>query len=175
VLRRLRTDYFTVLDRVAPDAPHVTDKRCDNFLHIGLIKTLFPNAVIVHTARDELDIALSTYFLDFAEPISYSTSLPDIGHYLVQYRRLMAHWDRVFGDSIIRVEYESLIRDPQAALAPVFRALSLDPEQLDAAAAMGAIRTPSAWAARKQLHGGSIGRWRNYAKHMGPVRGALGL
>ena len=174
-LRRLRADYLKVLDRVAPDAPHVTDKRCDNFLHIGLIKTLFPDAVIVHTARDELDIALSTYFLDFAEPISYSTSLPDIGHYLIQYRRLMAHWERVFGESIVRVDYEALVRDPQATLAPVFRALSLDPDQLDAAAAMGAIRTPSAWAARKQLHGGSIGRWRNYAKHMGPVRQALGL
>ena len=79
------------------------------------------------------------------------------------------------GPSAIAVEQAFVARDPQAALAPVFRALSIDTEQLDDAAAMGDIRTPSARDARKQLHGGSIGRWRNYAKHMGPVRGALGL
>lgn len=170
----LRAEYLKVIDRVAPGARHVTDKRCDNFLHLGLIKTLFPDAVIVHTAREPLDIAVSTYFLDFAEPISYSTSLPDIGHYLVQYRRLMAHWESVFSDSLVRVEYESLVQDPRAALEPVFRALSLDPEQLDPSAAMGAIRTPSAWAARKQLHGGSIGRWRNYEKHLASLREVIG-
>jgi tetratricopeptide (TPR) repeat protein len=172
---RMRGDYLLALDRVAPGAPHVTDKRCDNFLHIGLIKTLFPTAVIVHTAREPLDIALSTYFVDFADPISYTTSMPDIGHYLAQYRRLMSHWDRLFGDEIVKVEYEHFVSSPHAVLDPVCEALGISEAEFTADPRGGAIHTPSAWAARAPLNTKSIGRWRNYAKHLEPVREALGI
>ena len=49
--------------RLFPRAERVTDKRPDNFLYIGLIKSLFPDAKIVHTVRDPLDTCLSNYFL----------------------------------------------------------------------------------------------------------------
>lgn len=174
-LDALRAEYLRALARAAPGAAYVTDKRCDNFLHIGLIKTLFPEAVIVHTARDPLDIAISTYFLDFAEPISYTTSLADIGHYLAQYRRLKSHWDKVFGPDIVRVDYERLVIDPRGALDPVFERLGLQPNAPETGAAEGAIQTPSAWAARAPLNTKSVGRWRNYARHLEPVRAILAL
>src|SRR5687768_5684856 len=68
----LREKYLAQLDALHPGAKHVTDKRPDNFLHIGLIKTLFPGARIVHTARNPLDNLLSVYFLYFARSVSYS-------------------------------------------------------------------------------------------------------
>ena len=172
-LDALRAEYLNALARAAPGAAIVTDKRCDNFLHIGLIKTLFPDAVVVHTARDALDIAVSTYFLEFAEPMGYTTRLVDIAHYLTQYRRLMAHWEKVFGSDIVRVEYERLVSDASGELAPVFDRLGLEPADLADNMREDAIRTPSAWAARAPLNSRSVGRWRNYARYLGTVRAAL--
>ena len=58
----------------------MTDKRPDNFLHIALIKALFPQARIVHTRRHPLDNILSVFFLYFGDDVSYSDRLDDIVH-----------------------------------------------------------------------------------------------
>jgi hypothetical protein len=171
----LREAYLAALDRVDRRAAHVSDKRSDNFLHLGLIKTLFPGAPIVHTARDLLDVAVSTYFLDFAEHFGHTTRLEDIAHYLGQYRRLMDHWAGVFGDDIVTVQYEQMVVDPDAALAPVYSAWGLDAAAGASKRKAAPVRTPSTWAVRGKLHTGSIDRWRNYERHLGPVREALGL
>ena len=84
--------YRDELRRLFPGASYVTDKRPDNFLHIGLIKRLFPDSRIVHTTRDPLDNCLSIFFLHLDHSMGYALNLLDIGHYFRQYRRLMAHW-----------------------------------------------------------------------------------
>jgi hypothetical protein len=63
VLANMAGRYVQALSTLYPGAEYVTDKRPDNFLNIGLIKTLFPDARIVHTTRNPLDNCLSIYFL----------------------------------------------------------------------------------------------------------------
>ena len=58
-----------------PGATHVTDKRPANFLYIGLIKALFPDAKIIHTTRAPLDNCLAIYFLHLDLEVSYATDL----------------------------------------------------------------------------------------------------
>ncbi|MDQ3483218.1 MAG: sulfotransferase, partial [Pseudomonadota bacterium] len=87
------------LDGIAPFASGdclITDKRPDNFLHIGLIKTLFPNAKIIHTHRNRLDNLLSLYFLHLDPRMSYALDLADASHWYGQHERLMAHWKRLY-------------------------------------------------------------------------------
>ena len=48
--------------KLFPSAQHVTDKRPDNFLYLGVIKLMFPDAKIVHAVRDPLDNCLSVFF-----------------------------------------------------------------------------------------------------------------
>lgn len=70
-LAKLMQNYLDELRAILPHADLVTDKRVDNFLHIGLIKAIFPDARIVHTTRDPLDNILSIYFLHFAGGVAY--------------------------------------------------------------------------------------------------------
>lgn len=173
---RLRDLYRQTVQSNFPSAAHVTDKRPDNFLHIGLIKTLFPGARIVHTARGLLDNILSIYFLNFAEAINYSDRIEDIIHYVGQYRRLMAHWQAIFGAGIVTVEYDALVHRPEAVMAETFDRLGLpafDPAAADSKAAP-VIRTPSNWKARSALHSQSSGRWLNYAAELAPARAVFG-
>ena len=108
--------YLQTLSGLYPGAEYVTDKRPDNFLNIGLIKTLFPDARIVHTTRNALDNCLSIYFLHLDQRMSYALDLLDIGHYYREYRRLMAHWQALYGPDILDFEYEAYLRDPGPAV-----------------------------------------------------------
>ena len=77
----------------APDsAEHVIDKMPFNFLHLGLIHLMFPNARIVHCRRDVRDIGLSCFTINFTDAHPWTTDLGDIADYVNAYLRLMAHW-----------------------------------------------------------------------------------
>ncbi len=173
-LGQLRDKYLEQLHRLYPDATRITDKRPDNFLHIGLIKALFPEAPIVHTVRQPLDNILSVYFLYFADSVTYSGSLDEIAHYYAQYRRLMTHWRELYRTSIHDVAYDELVADPRTELEKLlgFLGLEWDEACLDHGSA-GAVRTASNWQVRKPVHQRSSGRWRNYAKELEPLRRRL--
>ena len=173
-MSELRDKYLDELTSLFPSAARVTDKRPDNFLHIGLIKALFPQARIVHTVRQPLDNVLSAYFLYFGDAVSYSDRLEDIAHYYAQYRRLMDHWRDRHGSDIHDVDYDRLVADPRAELMPLMNFLGLewDEEFLDHRPA-AAVRTASNWQVRQPLHARSSGRWRHYERELEPVRRQL--
>ncbi|HEX9138559.1 MAG TPA: sulfotransferase, partial [Steroidobacteraceae bacterium] len=58
-LEEIAQRYCAELERASATGAFVIDKRPDNFLYIGLIKSLFPDARIVHTTRNPLDNCLS--------------------------------------------------------------------------------------------------------------------
>jgi hypothetical protein len=173
-LRILRDKYLDQLRLLYPQAERITDKRPDNFLHVGLIKALFPEARIVHTLRNPLDNFLSVFFLYFADTIRYSERLDDIVHYYAQYRRLMDHWRAQFGRDIHDADYDALVAEPRPELERLLAFCGL--EWSDACLAVGpdkAVRTASNWQVRKPLHTKSSGRWRNYERELDPVRQRL--
>jgi hypothetical protein len=153
----------------------VIDKRPDNFLYIGLIKALFPDAKIVHTTRDPLDNCLAVYFLHLDSGVSYATDLMDIGHYYRAYRRLMAHWRTRYGADIIDLDYDRLVREPAAVAQPMFEALGLrwDAKFLEFHNADRPARTASVWQVREPLYQRSSGRSRHYAQQLASLRAYL--
>ena len=173
-LGELRNKYLEQLQRLYPEVPRVTDKRPDNFLHLGLVKALFPDARIVHTVRQPLDNILSVYFLYFADSVTYSGSLAEIEHFYGQYRRLMTHWDALYGAGIHDVNYDELVANPRSELEKLlaFLGLEWDDACLDHSSGQ-AVRTASNWQVRKPVHQRSSGRWRNYAKELEPLREEL--
>ena len=170
-LAKLRAAYVGGLERRGLSAPTVTDKRPDNFLHIGLIKALFPGARIVHTRRDPLDNLVSLYFLHLSPDMPYALALDDAAHWLTQHERLMEHWRTLYPDEIHQVDYDRLVTQPREEIAALLRFCGLDWEDavLDFHAAANPVKTASVWQVRQPLHGRSSGRWRNYAKQLGPL------
>lgn len=168
-LQYLHDQYLSRVRSNFPLSHYVTDKRPDNFIHIGLIKTLFPSAKIVHTKRNITDTILSAFFLNFAESINYSDRIDDLFHYASEYRRLMAHWQTLFTEDIIVVDYDLMVHDPDLIIAAAFRELGLDVTGYASAEAGDSliIRTPSNWKARSAVNSKSSGRWKNYADALG--------
>jgi hypothetical protein len=167
-LERLAAAYRDRLAAAFPGAAHVTDKRPDNFFCIGLIKTLFPDAKIVHTTRDALDNCLSVFFLHLDPRLSYALDLRDTGHFYRQYRRVMAHWKRVFGSDIVDFNYDEFVSAPEVAGPRLFERLDLEwnPRFLEWARSPGAVRTASVWQVREPLYQSSSGRARHYEREL---------
>lgn len=170
----LRRDYLSEMARAAT-AGMVTDKRCDNIQHLGLIHVLLPAAPIIHTVRDPLDTLVSVLFLHFGEEVSYGHDQRDAAHYYVQYRRLLNHWRQLYSTRIHDVDYDRLVVDPQREIESVLAFLRLpwDDACLGSASNAQSVRTASSWQIRKPLHRQSSGRWRHYAKQLQPARQML--
>jgi hypothetical protein len=164
--------YLEAVARLFPHGERVTDKRPDNFLYIGLIKSLFPDARIVHTVRDPLDNCLSIYFLHLDHGMSYALDLADIAHYYVQYRRLMAHWKTLYGADIFDLDYDALVREPRATIERLTQFCRLEWEDacLSFEQSAKAVKTASVWQVREPLYQRSSGRWRNYAAHIAQLQ-----
>jgi hypothetical protein len=153
----------------------LTDKRPDNFLHIGLIKRLYPNAKIIHTRRHPLDNLLSLYFLHLDPGMAYALDLDDAAHWHGKYERLMAHWTALYPDDIFDVDYDELVQDPKPVIDKLLGFLGLDWEEglLDFHRGTAAVKTASVWQVRQPLHARSSGRWRNYRAQLDPIAEVL--
>ena len=89
------TRYLEELRLRSKTAARVVDKLPGNFVRIGLIKTLFPNAHVVHCSRNPLDTCVSLYFHYF-QALTCSFDLRELGQYYLDYRHLMDHWEALF-------------------------------------------------------------------------------
>ena len=152
----------------------LTDKRPDNFLHIGLIKAILPSAKFVVTQRDWRDVAVSIFSTRLGPRQNYATRLEDIRHYLGLHETLVNHWASLLGSDLVRVRYEDLVREPRSVLERMLEALgeAWDDRCLSFDTLGNAVRTASAWQVRQPLHEQSIGRWRNYLRPFEEAFGA---
>ena len=176
-LRAAAERYVAAATRHAPAAAaRLVDKEPLNFLHLGLVATLFPRARVVWCRRDPRDIAVSIYGENFAMDETLATDLGGIGHYIRQQERLMRHWQSVLPLPILESTYEALVTDPetQARRIVEFTGLAWDPACLDFHCSDRAVQSPSRWQVRQPVHARSVGRWRNYEAHLGPLLDVIG-
>ena len=176
---RFSADYRAHLLRIsnANQFPKfVSDKRPDNFLLIGLIKRIFPQAKIIHTVRNPMDNGLSLYMQHLHQRAApHASDLGAIGHYYGQYRRLMAHWQTLYGADIHSFDYDSFVRDPQPQVDALYAFLGLetDASSLNFHQRQNTVKTASYWQVRRPLYREASGRWRHYQQPLQPLRVAL--
>ncbi|MCB1848554.1 MAG: sulfotransferase [Halieaceae bacterium] len=96
----------------------------------------------------------------------------DAGHYYLQYRRLIQHWQQLAGSALLEVGYENLVAGARQVTGEVLDFLDLDWEEqcLDFHRAGNRVRTASAHQVRQPLYQGSRGRWQHYEQHLQPLR-----
>ncbi len=170
-LEVLARRYLETLGRLDAEAARVTDKMPGNFFHLGFIALLFPHARVIHCMRDPLDNGLSIFCQSFNLSHTYATDLRAIGIYYREYRRLMAHWHGVLELPILDVQYEDLVADPEGVSREIvaFAGLDWDERCLRFHESGRAVATASFDQVRKPIYKGSVGRWRRYERHLGPL------
>jgi hypothetical protein len=174
--RELAAHYLESIAAFGTGAARVTIKTLQNFLHLGMIATLFPRARIIHCRRDTIDVCLSCFFTNF-QNVDFAWSLSDIGVYHRSYQKLMAHWSRVLPLPIHEISYEELIQNQEAVTRKLLAFCGLDWDERCLAfwSTRRVVQTASAVQVRKPISSQAIGRWRHYRSHLGPLFEALGV
>lgn len=169
-------NYLQRLGEIASQARCITDKMPQNFLFLGLINLLFPQARVIHCTRDPRDVCLSIYFQHFNESHTYATRLEHIADYYQAYRRLMEHWKNTLDIPILDVRYETLISDQEPTTRRLLEFLDLewDPRCLQFHKSERHVATSSYDQVRQPLYSRSAGRWRQYREHIAPLLEVFG-
>ena len=148
--------------------PFFIDKAPHNFLHIGLIKTLFPNAKIINVIRDPLDNAIGVFKMYFGKGAEFSFSLEGIIYYWQGYITLMKHWNTLFPDGVKHLSYEDLARNPEAKIEELLNYCELPVEEqcFRFYESDRPVLTPSAGQVRSPVSTKSIGSGQKYEKYI---------
>ncbi len=174
--RRLAETHLGKLEACDPGAARVVDKMLGNYLRLGLIALMFPNATVVHCHRDPVDTCLSCFFQDFGSGLRFSYDLRALGVAYRAYRRIMEHWKAVLPLTLVEVGYEDLVEEPEPVVRRLLAACGLewDARCLEFHTSERAVATSSVWQVRQPLYRSSVERWRRYEAHLGPLFDALG-
>jgi tetratricopeptide (TPR) repeat protein len=176
-LRKLGQEYLDRVWELAPDARYITDKMPHNFLHLGLIPLMLPNAKIIHSMRDPMDCCFSSYALRFKEGHEYCYDMEMLGRHYQRYRELMVHWHNVLPPGrILDVSYEDNVADPEREARRLLAYLGLpwDAACLKFYENKRTVSTASVTQVRKPIYSGSVARWKRFEKHLGPLLEIVG-
>jgi tetratricopeptide (TPR) repeat protein len=177
ILRRIGEAYLARLAVLADRKARIVDKLPGNFLDIGLIRLILPNARIIHTVRDPIDTCVSCYSKLFAFGQYFSYDLGELGRYYRCYSALMTHWRSVLPPaSILDVSYEDVVDDleGQARRLIDYCGLPWDDRCLSFHKTIRPVKTASTVQVRQPLFRSSLQRWRRYQPGLGPLLKELG-
>jgi tetratricopeptide (TPR) repeat protein len=158
------------------DRPHFIDKMPTNWLHVGLIHLILPNAKIIDARRHPLACGFSNFKQLYVEGHTFSYDLKTIAQYYADYVRLMAHFDAVLPGRIHRVIHEQLVEDTEGEVRRMLDYLELpfDPACLRFYETDRPVRTPSAEQVRKPISREGVDQWQAFEAWLGPLKESLG-
>lgn len=175
VVNGLSESLLDFLTALAPDAKHVTDKLPQNYMHLGLISRLLPDAKVIYCRRDPLDNCLSCFATRLTPLHDYATNLRALGVVYNEHLRIMSHWREVLNLPIFEVPYENMVADQERMTRALVEFCGLEwhddclhfheSERHTATASIDQVKQP--------IYQTSMARAQRFVKHLGPLQAAL--
>lgn len=147
------------------------DKMLGNFLRLGIIAAMYPDAKILHCARDPYACCVSCYTNLFARGLRFTYDLYGLGRAWRSYDRLMRHWQEVLPLQMYDVRYEEVVTDPDLVFSNLANFLGSNYSN-DAKPAQGAksdINTASFFQARQAISTASLDAWKRFDTNLAPL------
>jgi tetratricopeptide (TPR) repeat protein len=156
--------------------PLFIDKMPNNFRHVGLIKLILPNAVVIDARREPMACCFSNLKQLFAQGQEFTYSIPDIARYYATYLEVMRHWDAALPGFVLRVINEDVIEDLEGQVRRLLDhcGLPFDPACLAFHQTVRAVRTPSSEQVRRPINRNGLDQWRAFEPFLGELKTALG-
>jgi tetratricopeptide (TPR) repeat protein len=158
------------------DRPFFIDKMPNNWMHVGFIQLILPNAKIIDTRRHPLACGFSNFKQLYAQGQEFSYDLSHFGRHYADYVRLMGHFDRVLPGRIHRLIHEKLVEDPEAEIRKLldYVGVPFDEACLRFHETKRPVRTASAEQVRQPIRKDAVDDWRAFDAELGPMKEALG-
>jgi predicted Zn-dependent protease len=156
--------------------PHFIDKMPNNWMHVGLIHLILPNARIIDARRSALGCCVANFKQHFQKGMWFSYSLEDLGQYYRAYVRCMAHVDAMLPGRVHRVRYEDLVADLEGEVRRLLEYCRLPFEEqcLRFYETRRVVQTVSSEQVRQPIYREGLEQWRNFEPWLDPLKEALG-
>ena len=170
-LRHLGAEYIRRTRRYRGNRPFFTDKNPNNFVHVGLLHLILPNATIIDARRHPLDSCLGSFKQLFAQGQPFSYDLVELGEYYLEYDRLMKHWHEVLPGNVLDVQYERVVADLEGQVKRILDHCGLPWEDscLRFHETERAVKSASSEQVRQPIYSSSVDTWRHYERHLAPL------
>jgi len=174
-LIKMGMDYISKIRDIEPNAKYIIDKAPPNFLFLGIIKLMLPNAKIIHSVRSPEDTCLSIFRTKFTGVYNYAYNLTELGQYYRLYSELMYHWHSIFPGIIYDIHYEKLTINQEKETQKLleFCGLNWDEKCLSFHKTVRAVKTASNYQVRQPMYRTSVGAWKRFEKQLQPLVNAL--
>ena len=167
--------YLARTARWREQRPRCTDKMPGNWLYVGAILAMLPQARVVICRRDPLETCFGCYRYHFNQH-GYTHDFHDLATAWRGFDRAARHWQKLYPDRVLMQEYEELVADPEARIRALldFSGLPFEENCLNFHATERRVATPSAAQVRQPIRRDTA-RADKYGALLDPLRAALGL
>ena len=132
-----------------------------NYMTIGFVHMLYPDALILHIAREPMDTVFSSFKHEFPPgKLDYTSDMESLAHMYRNYREIMDHWDEHLAGQVTHIRYEDIVHDKRLEWQKV----------LNFHKKKHAVNTHSPNQVRKD----SLQTWKRHASHLQPLVRFLG-
>ena len=168
---RLGSEYIARSRQYRGDGVFFTDKNPNNFIHVGLLHLILPNAKIINARRHPLDSCFGSYKQLFAQGQPFTYDLIEVGEYYLNYQRLMDHWHQVLPGKVLDVHYEDVVADLDGQVRRILEYCELDWEEscLKFHETSRSVKTASSEQVRQPIYASAVNSWRHYESHLGAL------
>jgi len=158
------------------DRPFFIDKMPNNWMHVGFIQLILPNAKIIDVRRHPLACGFSNFKQLYSQGQEFSYDLNHFGRHYADYVRLMSHWDRVLPGRVHRLIHERLVEDPEGEIRRLldYVGVPFDEACLNFHETKRPVRTVSAEQVRQPIRKDKVDEWSAFEAELGPMKDALG-
>ena len=160
---------------VGATSKRVVDKMPLNIVELGFVRRIFPSAQVIVALRDPRDVILSCFMQNFRvnQAMAHFLSVEGTARLYAAVMELWLHYRSDTGLNAIEYRYEDLVTDTEGVARRVFEFLGEPWDenvlQYQNRASERFVSTPSYADVSTPIYDRSIGRWRNYARHLAPA------
>jgi tetratricopeptide (TPR) repeat protein len=157
------------------DRRYFVDKRPWNWLEIGMIHLILPQAKIIDVRREPMAACFAMFKQVLIDGSDFTYDLHDLGRYFTEYVSTMNHYQAQLPDRIHFLQYERLVDDTEGEVRRLLDhcGLPFEPACLRFWETERAVSTPSAEQVRSPIFRGALQQWRHYEPWLGPLKAAL--
>lgn len=139
----VRRNFFNSLPTV--ESRFVVDKTLPNWHLVRVIRSVFPESLVVHAAREKGPTIWSCYRTHFAQGVNYSESLEELSRYYDGVDSFMSRWVELQPDHVLRIQYEENVANPEQTIRTILDRVDLPFESacLDPSSQERIVRTAS--------------------------------
>jgi tetratricopeptide (TPR) repeat protein len=148
--------------------PFFIDKMPNNFIHVGWLKLILPNAKVINTRRHPVDSLLGVYKQLFAKGQPFTYDMIDLAEFYRCYIEIMTHWHECLPGQVLDVHYEDTVTDLEGQVRRILNFCGLEYEEgcLHYYRTARPVKTASSEQVRQPIYTSALGLWKKYGDNL---------